>query len=464
MINYQKIIPFIVSLAMFMEALDSTILNTAIPAMSASLHVGPVDLKIALISYLLSLAIFIPISGWVADKFGIKRVFIGALILFTVSSAWCGFAHHLSQLIVARTLQGIGGSFTLPVGRLIILRTFERHEFVITFSRMVMVGSMGMMLGPVLGGFITHYFSWHWIFWINLPVGALATIMALYGLKDDPPQSVHPLDVKGFLLFGFGLAGLTLGLSTLSESFIATRISLILLFASIIFLSGYVFYSRHRPYPIVKVSLFQAKTFQISTLGSLCSRIGFGGAPFLLPLLFQVSLNHSAQVSGILMAPIAVGVWLSKIWSMPLLQYWGYRRLLIANTILVGMGLWSFIFINAHTSVYMIALLVFVYGFLLSIQYSAMNSLAFADLPHGDFSAATSATGTIQQLAQSLGVAVSAILIRCFSQTDGSDYILVASVFHKVFFAIGAITILTSLIFMRLNASDGQQMLVGKNA
>ena len=197
----KQITPFIVSFALFMEAVDTTIINTAIPAMSRSLNVHPVDLKIALISYLLSLAVFIPISGWVADKFGIKKVFLLAITFFTLCSVWCGFAHTLPELVIARTLQGIGGSFMLPVGRLILVRTFPRHEFVNVMSRVIMVAALGMMLGPLLGGFITEYVSWHWIFWVNIPVGLFAVLSGLVWLEHVPSKKMPKLDKMGFLLF-----------------------------------------------------------------------------------------------------------------------------------------------------------------------------------------------------------------------------------------------------------------------
>ena len=231
-----RIIPLIVSLAFFMEAMDSTIINTSIPAMSSSLNVNPIDLKIALISYLLSLAMFIPISGWLADKFGMKKIFIAAFFIFTVSSLWCGFSQNLTELVIARFFQGIGGALNLPVGRLIILRTFGRQQLISIMSRVVMVGALGMMLGPVLGGQITHYLSWHWIFWINLPIGCLAIGLAMYGLTNPPAQPVPPLDKMGFLLFGLGLALLTFGLSEMSESTISFLHSILIFILEICFL------------------------------------------------------------------------------------------------------------------------------------------------------------------------------------------------------------------------------------
>ena len=260
------IIGFIVSLALVMDALDTTIINTAIPAMSHSLQVNPVDLKIALISYLLSLAIFIPISGWIADKFGMKNVFIGALCIFTISSTWCGYSHTLRELVIARSLQGLGGALMFPLGRLIILRTYQRHELVEAINYVVMVVSLGLMLGPVAGGFITDHFSWNWIFWVNIPVGFIAIVMALYWLKDTSPRKVRPFDLTGFILFGGGLAGLTFSMSDLSETTANESQAVVIIIAAVLMLVVYVLHARKQRHPIVNLEYLMSAHFVFPSL------------------------------------------------------------------------------------------------------------------------------------------------------------------------------------------------------
>ncbi len=257
-------IVFVVSLALLMEAVDTTAINTAIPAMATSLAVHPIDLKLALISYLLSLAIFIPISGWMADKFGIKRVFMTAIVIFILSSIWCGFSKTLVHLVLARLLQGLGGSLMLPLGRLILLRTFPRHEFINVMSRTALAGALGLMLGPVLGGFLTHYLSWEWIFWINVPAGIVAIIVAYLWLEPSPPKAVPRLDKMGFVLFSMGLAGLTFGLSDLGETAAHKVIALNTLLLSVLLLGLYIVHSRRKAHPIVNSALFQSRPFRIS--------------------------------------------------------------------------------------------------------------------------------------------------------------------------------------------------------
>ena len=307
-ISDKRIIALIVSLALFMDALDATIINTAIPAMSRSLAVNPVDLKIALISYLLMLAIFIPTSSWFADSFGAKRVFISAIIIFTFSSLWCGYALTLFELVLARAFQGIGGALMLPIGRLILLRTFKRHELVDAMNHVIMVVSLGVMLGPLAGGFITDHFSWHWIFWVNIPVGALAILFSFYWIKDVAPKSRQQFNFIGFFMFGGGLAGLTFSLSDISESSANHQIALLIMCFSIFLLITYFIYSRKQAHPMINTKLFRFRTFRVSMIGNLVSRLGFGGVPFLLPLLLQIGLGYSAQMSGLLLVPVAMGI------------------------------------------------------------------------------------------------------------------------------------------------------------
>jgi EmrB/QacA subfamily drug resistance transporter len=454
--HHKHLIPFIISFALFMEAVDSTIINTAIPAISVSLNVNPVDLKIGLISYLLSLAIFIPISGWVADKFGVKRVFICAIALFTLSSIWCGFAQNLPHLVAARSLQGLGGAFTLPVGRLILVRTFKRHELITAMSRVVMVAALGLMLGPVLGGFITHYASWHWIFWVNIPIGLFTILMSWYTLDDVPPKKVHSLDKLGFLLFGIGLAGLTFGLSDLSESNAQKSTAIQIILIAIISLFAYFIHSRKKAHPIVRPELFLLRSFQVSILGNLFSRVSFGGIPFLLPLLLQIGLNYPAQKAGLLIAPMALGVLTVKPFSLRLLRLLGFKNLLILNTFLVGVAIWIFMAINMNTSPYVICCFTFLFGFLISIQYSGMNSLAYAEITEDNFSTATSLMSTMQQLAQSFGVTLGAMLMNYYSSYGAQ---LTLPIFRHTFFAMGLFTLFSILIFMRLKPEDGAEMI-----
>ncbi|HEL8433489.1 TPA: MFS transporter [Legionella pneumophila] len=455
----KNIIMFIVSCAMFMEAVDTTILNTAIPVMAHSLEVNPIDLKLALISYLLSLAIFIPISGWIADKYGVKKVFIAAIGVFTLSSLWCGFTQSLWELVLARIIQSVGGSLTVPVGRLIILRTCERHELITKMSIVVMIASLGMLLGPLLGGIITDYFSWRWIFWVNIPVGIIAMLLSHKLLPTILPRSVPPLDKSGFIMFGAGLAFLTLGLSLFSETKADIVYSASITLLSALLLIGYTKHSRNKNNPIIKVTLLNIRTFRIAVLGNLLTRLSFGGIPFLLPLLFQIILEYSPQLSGMLLTPVALGVFLVKPLSFSILRRLGYKKLLLLNTVLVCFSLWSFATINQSTSVIYIGFLTFLYGFFIALQYTGMNSLAYANIDDNDMSYATSIMSTVQQLSQSFGVAISALLVSLFTFQVSQHFVLTVKIFHLTFFALGILTILSGLIFTSLKKEDGKELI-----
>lgn len=455
----KHIILLIVSFAMFMEAVDTTVINTAIPVMAHSLQVSPVDLKLALISYLLSLAIFIPVSGWIADKFGIKRVFMTAVAMFTLSSIWCGLTDNLTQLILARIAQGLGGSLTMPVGRLIILRTCKRHELIAKMSIVVMVAALGMMLGPVLGGLIIQCSSWRWIFFVNVPIGVLILLMSIKLLPYMPPCPVPPLDKLGFILFGTGLATLTYALSTFSESDIQNGQSFILMAIAMGLLLMYIFHSRKVAHPIVNTVLLENRTFRVSVLGNILSRTGFGGIPFLLPLLLQIGLGFSPQLSGLLLAPTALGVLLVKPFSLSLLRIFGYKNLLILNTLLVGVSLAAFAMIDEHTSVYAIACLTFIYGFLISLQYTGMNSLAYANISQAETGSATSIMSTIQQLAQSFGVALAAVIIRFYSSRPLGPNVATLQTFHHTFIMMGILTLVSMVIFLQLKQNDGEELI-----
>lgn len=459
MISHNRITLFIVSFALFMDVLDSNVINTAIPAMSKTFQTDPVDLKVALISYLVSLAIFIPISGWVADKYGAKHGFIAAFGLFTLSSFFCGNAHTLHLLVIFRFFQGIGGAFMISLGRLILARTFARHELVEAMNTVITVVSLGVMLGPFVGGVIVDHLSWPWIFYLNIPIGILAMILASYFLKDFFDRESRPFDLIGFILFGSSLVMCCLGLSKISETSSRLLPAIMMLIISAILLILYILFAKRTKHPVINISLFHFRTFRTSVFGNLCARLGFGGMPFLLPLFQQLALGFSAQLSGLLLVPIAIGVIISKTVASKVLKKTGYKKYLLVNTFFVGFILWIFQVINVHTPIYFIALLTCIFGFFISSQYTAMNSLAFAEISNKNLSSSTSITTTTQIMAQSFGVAVSAILLKIFSYFS-PHLLLTSTVFHHVFFTLGVLTFFSSLIFIQLKPNDGKQMLV----
>lgn len=449
---------FIVAIALFMDTVDSNVLNTAVPVMSHAFDVNPIDLKIALISYLLSIAIFIPTSGWSADKFGAKPIFICAIGFFTISSFFCGYSDTLTQLIAARFAQGIGGAFMISLGRLILLRAFPRHEFVRIMASVITIISLGVMVGPYLGGVIVDYFSWHWIFWINIPIGISILIVASYFLKDTTPKDPRPFDFIGFVLFGGSLSLLCFSLSEMSESNFNARVVFLQIVIAVVMMILYIIHGKRHQAPIIQLKLFSINTFRISVLGNIVARLGFGGIPFLLPLFQQVTLGFDPQLSGLLLLPIALGIIAAKSVGLFFLRYFGYKRFLIINTVMVAVMLFSLQIITIGTPTYLIAFMTFIYGFFMSLQFTGMNSLALADMPKEKFSSSITITSTVQMLAQSFGVAAGAILLEIFgSRTQQSMSVVV---FHHVFFALSVITLFAGTVFLSLKPEDGRQMLM----
>lgn len=441
-----------------MDVLDSNIINTSIPAISRSLQVNPIDLKIALISYLLCLAIFIPISGWTADKYGAKRIFICAFGLFTISSFWCGYTNTLQNLVISRSFQGIGGAFMISLGRLIIARTFKRHELVEAMNTVIIVVAVAVMLGPLIGGFITDHFSWPWIFWVNIPIGIFGMSLAAYSIQEAATPKAKPFDFPGFVLFGGSLALLCYALSITSESNANLDLILVLIGISLVMMLTYIAHAMKTPHPVIQIKLLQIPTFRISVFGNLCSRLGFGGMPFLLPLLQQVVLGFSAQLSGLLIAPMAFGIIFSKLFATRILRKFGYKKYLLANTFLVTVILWSFQIISIDTPIYFIPCMTFILGIVFAAQFTGMNSLAFADITDDQLSASTSITSTVQVLGQTLGVAIAAILLRYYS-SSGKGHGLDNQVFDQAFFTMGILTLLSAFIFLGLKPGDGGKML-----
>lgn len=440
-----------------MEALDTTVLNTAIPVMASHFGVNPLQLKLALISYLLSLAVFVPISGWLADKFGAKRIFIFAIGFFSFASLLCGFSNGLLSLVIFRLLQGLGGALTLPVARLIVIRTSPRNELVSNMGLVVMVASLGMMLGPLMGGFLTSHLSWRVIFWVNVPVGIFTILGTWRYLPEMPSSRVPRFDILGFILFGTSLLLLTWSFSAMDA--LSVHLFLCYFIIGIISLGLYALHSRRTKHPVIHSELFRIRTFRIAVLGNLLCRLGFGGIPFLLPLFYQICLKFSPEFSGLLLSPLALGVLTAKPLFPKILKWLRYRYFLLMNTSLVCVTMWLFIAIGENPSFYFLALLTYLYGFLLSMQYGGMNSLAYADIEEEILSSATSIMSMIQQLSQTFGVATAAFLMHFFTEGDPYRLMTIKS-FHETFFALGLITLISSFIFIAVKKDDGENLIL----
>lgn len=452
----KRMLPWLVAIAFLMESLDTTILNTAVPVIARTLNVTPLSMKSVLASYTLSLAVFIPVSGWMADRFGTRRVFSSAIGIFTLGSLLCGVSSNIHLLVACRVLQGCGGAMMVPVGRLTLVRTFVRQEFVQAMSFVAIPALVGPMLGPLAGGFIVDYFSWRIIFFLNIPIGIAGLILVYLHLPDYRENDVKPLDIEGLILFGSGIALLSYVLEIFGEHTLSAGEVLGLLAIALALIFGYGLHALRAPYPLLQLGLFHIRTFVAAAGGGFVTRIGIGGVPFLLPLLYQVGLGLTPVQSGLLIMPQAAAALGMKIFMPGILQRIGYRSILVSNTIALGLLLMAFGLIGPATPVWAIVLQAFCYGALSSLQYTSMNTLTFADIAPAAASNASSIASTMQQLSMSFGVAIAGLITVYFlpdRQHTQPDIIIHG--LHRAFFMLGIFTILSTLVFARLKRDDG---------
>ena len=455
----KRYLPWVVATALFMEQLDSTIVNTAVPAMAASLHVTPLSLKAVVTSYILSLAVCIPVSGWIADRFGTRRVFGIAVAIFTFASVLCGLSVNVPMLVATRILQGIGAAMMMPVGRLAIIRTFPKSELLMATNFVVIPALIGPLLGPTVGGLIVHWLSWRDIFFVNVPVGLMALWLIHRYMPDYHGDAPRPLDVIGLVLFGAGTALLSWLLEVFGEHHLDPTSAAILLLLAISLLAAYVLHARQVAYPLLRLALFRIRTFRVSVVGGFVTRLGVGGLPFLLPLLYQLGLGLPAWQSGLLMMPAAAAAMGMKFISSRILARFGYRNVLIVNTLMIGVSIGLYSQITPATPIALIVLMGLSTGFFNSLQFSSMNSMAYADIETVDSSMASTIASSLQQMSMSFGLACGSLVTAWYlGDVPQTDRIAVTGALHHAFLTLGALTILSSLSFWTLRPQDGESV------
>lgn len=446
-------------MALFMEQLDTTIVNTAVPSMALSLGVEPLSLKSIVASYILSLAVAIPVSGWIADKFGTRRVFATAVIIFTFASMLCGLSVNVPMLVTARLLQGFGAAMMMPVGRSAIIRTFPKAELMNAMNFVIIPALIAPLLGPTVGGLMVHFVSWRYIFFINLPIGLIALYFILRYMPDYYGEKDRPLDKIGLLLFSSGIAIISWILEIFGEHHISTTFALSYFALGCALLAAYVWHMRFTAYPLLKLSLLHIRTFRVSVLGGFITRIGIGGMPFLLPLFYQVGLQLPAWQSGMLMMPTAIAAMAMKLLSRPILKYMGYRRVLIVNTVLMGFTIMCFSLIKSAQHIVWIVLLALTQGFFTSMQMTSNNSMGYADIAPIDASMASTIASSFQQISMSFGLACGSLLAGwLLNGIPQSNADMVITALHKVFIILGIVTIVSSVTFHTLKPDDGKAM------
>jgi EmrB/QacA subfamily drug resistance transporter len=452
----KRYLPWVVATALFMEQLDSTIVNTAVPSMAASLGVAPLSLKAVVSSYILSLAVCIPVSGWMADRFGTRRVFLVAVALFTLSSVLCGLSRNVPMLVAARILQGMSAAMMMPVGRLAIIRTYPKSELLMAMNFVIIPALIGPLLGPTVGGLIVHWLSWREIFFVNVPVGIAALWFIHRYMPDYREESRRPLDVVGLVLFGGGTALLSWLLEVFGEHNLDPTSAAVLLVIAMALLLAYVFHSRQTEHPLLRLGLFRIRTFRVAVAGGFVTRLGIGGLPFLLPLLYQIGLGMPPWQSGLLMMPAALAAMGMKVISTTVLRRYGFRQVLVVNTLLIGAAISLYAFVTPATPIPAIVCLGLAMGLFNSLQFSSMNSMAYADTEGRDSSMASTIASSMQQLSLSFGLAGGSIVAAWYlGSAPQSDGAAVASALHYAFLTLGAFTALSSLSFWSLRKDDG---------
>ncbi|WP_119942827.1 MFS transporter [Neorhizobium sp. NCHU2750] len=448
-----RIIPLILAVALFMEQMDSTVISTALPTIANDLGVSPITLKLALTSYMVSLAMFIPISGWMADKFGAKKVFRLAICVFIGGSILCAISDSLIQFVMSRFLQGVGGAMMTPVGRLVLLRTTQRSELVSAMALLTIPALVGPMTGPPIGGFITTYFSWHWIFIINVPIGLLGLYLTGLYLPEVPPIETAKMDWIGFVLTSIAAAGVVFGLSVIGLPALPPAVGISATLAGVIASVIYVKHSRHHPHPILNLKIFNDRAFRASTTGGTLFRIATGAIPFLMPLMLQLGFGLNPFQSGLITFSGAIGALMVKFVARRVFALTGFRGALLFAAILGAAMTAVNGFFTPETPHILIIGSLLATGLFRSLFFTGVNALGYSEISDELASQATSMASALQQISLALGVAFAAFVLEISSAISGTQ--LQLADFHLAFFVVSAVSVLSIVPIFRLDPLTG---------
>ena len=450
-------LPWLAAMAMFMQSLDGTILNTALPSIAKELNHSPLSMQAVVVSYMLTLALLIPISGWLSDKFGSKRIFSIAIFLFTLGSLCCAMSESYNMLVSSRILQAVGGSMMVPVSRLVLLYAYPKNKLLKVMNFVTMPGLVGPVVGPILGGWLVEVATWHWIFLINIPIGVAGLIFAQKVMPNFTKEGKR-FDFIGFILFSGALILFSLGIELGDDSQNTDYTIFWMIISSIIIGLIYVFYSRRVSNPIINLEILKIRTLRIGLLGNLFTRLGVGGLPFLLPQMLQLAFLHTPAESGMILMASAISTIIAKSFVVPIVHRFGYKRTLVTNTVLLAIVISMFALPDKETPLYMLIPLLAMYGAINSIQMATMNTISLADLSPSNASMGNSLIAITQQLSISFGVSFGALILR---KTESATWLTGGNLdmsFKSTFMILGIVTFIATSVFLFMKKTDGEQM------
>lgn len=463
-INKSYTISLIVAIAFFMQGLDTTAVNTAVPAMAKSFGTDVVHLSAGITSYLIALAIFIPVSGWIADRFGTRKVFCTSIVLFIIASMLCGTSQTLTQFVLFRIMQGMAGAMMTPVGRLAVLKTTPKENLVTAIAYITWPALVAPILGPLVGGYLTTYWSWHWIFYLNIPISIICVLLAWYHIPEEKEEKPvkRPFDAVGFILSGLALVGFMYGVELFSQSEMPFYVPILLLAVSLGLLAFNIRYSRHISNPLIDYSIVRIPTYRVTIFTGSLSRMVIGVAPYLVPLMFQEGFGLNPFQSGMLFLATMAGNLAMKPATIWVIRHYNFRTVLIVNGLLVALFSFFTSLLLPQTPTVIIVVVMFLSGMFRSMQFSAITTLAFADVPQPNMTAANTLYSTVQQMSIGMGIAIGAVFLR-FSNliNGGTDHYSVAD-FRLAFIFVGILGVLSLYGYTKLAPDAGDVVRVKK--